>query len=633
MPYPKFTKIIINHFLSKHQSFTKLQYLHTHTIKDDGVVSRLKFFRIGEDFQEYGVPIPKTMLTEGIKQSESYQMFIKYSTILIPPKKSRDDNIIPEPDVALELAKSISLTEAAKEKAARQVHATHERIVSESDPEPARGRPLEQLAADTMQALKASRKSSRSQSITGGSSEGTGVSPGVPDESIVIPTTSSKGTDEEDEEIEWVDTDEEEEKNDNNDDKSIDLEKIDDDETDDEFVHSEEHVQEDDEETDDEFVNDDEQVNDDEDEKMTNAEDADTRNSDEEITNAIKADAEKTKEAKDDIKDADFPSLSSSLSVSSGFGNQFLNLSSNKSIPLVLKPILGTPSVAPAKNLLPPLSVSTIPPVLLQLTIPIPAPPITIEAPLLKEVDNTATLHASLRFEISSVVNAYLGSSLGDELHKVLQKYMEELIQHYPQQVDYKEIIKEYMQANLINEVKNQLPKFLPKAVSDFATPVIQSTIKNELEKTPLLLAQSSSQAPSSLKTTKTLSEYELKTILFEKINKSYSYLTHDKHQALFDALLNSLSLDDAIARGQANLEKVPRKRDRDDEDPSAVPNQGKSLAKTSKSGKSVTTKEPVEMASDDVEQTIDDVANDVDQPPDDSTQTKDKTPMQDWFK
>ncbi|GKC15582.1 hypothetical protein Tco_1012364, partial [Tanacetum coccineum] len=460
-----------------------------------------------------------------------------------------------------------------------------------------------------------------------------------------------------DEEIEWVDTDEEEEKNDDNDDKSIDLEKIDDDKTDDEFVHSEEHVQEDDEETDDEFVNDDEQVNDDEDEKMKNAEDADTRNSDEEITDAVKADAKKTKEAKDDIKDADFPSLSSSLSVSSGFGNQFLNLSSNKSTPLVLKPIPETPSVAPAKTLLPPLFVSTIPPVLLQSIIPIPAPPITIEASLLKEVDNTTTLHASLRFEISLVVNAYLGSSLGDKLHKVLQKYMEELIQHYPQQVDYKEIIKESMQANLINEVKNQLPKFLPKAVSDFATPVIQITIKNELEKTPLLLAQSSSQAPSSLKTTEILSEYELKTILFEKIDKSHSYLTHDKHQALFDALLNLLSLDDAIARGQADLEKVPRKRDRDDEDPSVVPNQGKktkrsitkdyklskkssaskesskgkSLAKTSKSGKSVTTKEPVEMASYDFEQTVDDVANDADQPPDDSTQTKDKTPKQDW--
>ncbi|GJX46153.1 hypothetical protein Tco_0271343 [Tanacetum coccineum] len=121
-------------------------------------------------------------------------------------------------------------------------------------------------------------------------------------------------------------------------------------------------------------------------------------------------------------------------------------------------------------------------------------------------------------------------------------------------------------------------------------------------------------------------------------MDKSRSYLTHDKHQALFDALLNSMSLDDAIARGQAGPEKVLRKRDRDDKDPLAGPNQGKktkrsrtkesepskksstskesskgkSPTKTSKSRKFVTAEEPVEelvfeMASDDIKQTIDD--------------------------
>ncbi|GJS08876.1 retrovirus-related pol polyprotein from transposon TNT 1-94 [Tanacetum coccineum] len=59
-------------------------------------------------------------------------------------------------------------------------------------------------------------------------------------------------------------------------------------------------------------------------------------------------------------------------------------------------------------------------------------------------------------------------------------------------------------------------------------------------------------------------------------MDKSRSYLTHDKHQVLFDALLNSILLDDDVARGQADPEKVLRKRDHDDEDPSAGPNQGK---------------------------------------------------------
>ncbi|GJV43906.1 hypothetical protein Tco_1428442 [Tanacetum coccineum] len=95
-------------------------------------------------------------------------MFIKYSTGQIPPKKSRgskrvikkkvsisaDDNIIPEPNVALELGKSISLTEAAEEEATSQVHATNERIVTESDPGPARRKPPTIAFRDTSSVSK-----------------------------------------------------------------------------------------------------------------------------------------------------------------------------------------------------------------------------------------------------------------------------------------------------------------------------------------------------------------------------------------------------------------------------------------------------------------------------------------------
>ncbi|GJQ96039.1 hypothetical protein Tco_0007178 [Tanacetum coccineum] len=88
-PFPRFTKVIINHFLSQHKSLSKLKFQHYHTIKDDGIINRLKFIRIREDYQEYGQPIPDMMLNDKIKQSDSYQMFLKYSTGMILPKKSR----------------------------------------------------------------------------------------------------------------------------------------------------------------------------------------------------------------------------------------------------------------------------------------------------------------------------------------------------------------------------------------------------------------------------------------------------------------------------------------------------------------------------------------------------------------
>ncbi|GKA41955.1 hypothetical protein Tco_0734615 [Tanacetum coccineum] len=204
MPYPRFTKVIIDCFLSKHKSLKKLKIQHFHTIKDDGVVSRLKFVRMGEDVRQYGLAIPATMLNNEIIQSESYKMFIVYSTGQIPPKKSRgkgsqgkktadttkesvdvsdvsdeseleplirrktssrrvvkkkatisvDDNIVPEPDIALELGKSICLNKAEEEAAARQVHATHAIIVLESVPEPARRRRSDIAISETTQKLK-----------------------------------------------------------------------------------------------------------------------------------------------------------------------------------------------------------------------------------------------------------------------------------------------------------------------------------------------------------------------------------------------------------------------------------------------------------------------------------------------
>ncbi|GJU80253.1 hypothetical protein Tco_1282618 [Tanacetum coccineum] len=125
MPYPRFTKVIINHFLSIHKSIPKALPSGLHTIKDDGILSRMKFVQIREDVQEYGKAIPKTMLTNAIKQAEAYKAFIDYSTGLVPPKKTRGT------DVALELGKSISKTDVEIADETRRIHDTHARLVTE----------------------------------------------------------------------------------------------------------------------------------------------------------------------------------------------------------------------------------------------------------------------------------------------------------------------------------------------------------------------------------------------------------------------------------------------------------------------------------------------------------------------
>nr|GEY42417.1 hypothetical protein [Tanacetum cinerariifolium] len=347
MPYPRFTIIIINHFLKQHKSLTNLNHKHYHTIKDDGIVSRLKFVRIGKDYEEYGLLIPDVMLTDAIKRSESYQMFIKYSTHHIPPKKSRgkgslgektsdtpveevevseeydpkpakkktsskrrvkkkvmifaDDNIISDdPDAALELAKLISQTEAEETEAAKKLGK-----VTFDPPKKLKGvpslTPIEQEAVDIMQDFKKRKKSSKSQPGTGGSDEGTGV----PDE--------EKGITKEKVILEWGDED-----NDNDNVEKDDKDGDADDEGDD-HVNDTQDAHDEDVKT--EFVEDEIykykiRVRKDKDEEMENDKVEESDKRDEEATDAAKEDAKKTLEVKDDTKKTEIPPTSSSLSVS-----------------------------------------------------------------------------------------------------------------------------------------------------------------------------------------------------------------------------------------------------------------------------------------------------------------------------
>ncbi|GJY31956.1 hypothetical protein Tco_0415451 [Tanacetum coccineum] len=167
-----------------------------------------------KDYQEYGLPIPDVMLTdETVDVSEESEPELepakkKTASKGVVKKKvtlSADDNIISDdPDDALELAKSISQTKVEEAEAARKVHATHARIVTESVPEFAKkksgGRSPKSIViqdtptANIMQALKDSEKTSRRLPSIRGSNEGTSSKLGVPDESTVVSATSSEGT-------------------------------------------------------------------------------------------------------------------------------------------------------------------------------------------------------------------------------------------------------------------------------------------------------------------------------------------------------------------------------------------------------------------------------------------------------
>ncbi|GKA77705.1 hypothetical protein Tco_0784242 [Tanacetum coccineum] len=697
MPYPRFTKITINHFLKQHKSLTNLNYQHYHKIKDDGInhircssnIQQVKFLPRREEAkvqkarrllmtlkkllmylkslnQNQNLPERKSLVIEGSKRKSHY---------LLMTTLFSDD-----PDDALELAKSISKTEAEEAEATRKVHATHARIVTESVPESAKkksggkssksvviqdtlsalklkpatsktklkGAPSltleEQKAIDIMQALKESKKTSKRQPGTGGSNEGTRTKPGVPDESTVVSATSSEGTGTKqgvpDEEkditknviLEWGLEQESE---------YSEEDKLDDEEKDD----KEGDVDDEDAETEsdkDDIYKYKIHVRKDEDDEMINAEVNDSDKGDEEVTDAAKADAKKTSKVKDDPKKTELPPSSSSLSVSSGFGVQFLKLSSDSSLASTVKdttnaeinsllevkiqsevPHTQSPSIlsVPVSMISEPIvltpiqeshskaTITTIPPPSVSTTPPLRVAKLEKDVSDLKKIDLSAKDLAALKKQVPSVVDNYLGSKVGDVFQKELKKHTTDLIRKYSLQ---------------------QIPE-LPKK----QTPTVD--LEQELEKTPSEIlkikkeqAEKQKMPKFTIKSTDkaALKEFDLKSTLYQTMHANKSFNRNLANHRLYHALMEALIEDEnAMDKGVANTVHDHKrkhdddKNDDDDDDPPAGLNQGKKTkrrktkesesskkpsstketpkgkapSKGSKTGKSASAKEPIE--------------------------------------
>nr|GEU89230.1 Gag-Pol polyprotein [Tanacetum cinerariifolium] len=545
---------------------------------------------------------------------ESYQMFLKYSSGQIPPKKIRGkgsrgkktantpvadvdvseesdskpdrkrtarkrvvkkkvtisafDNIIPNLDVTLELGKSVSLIEAAKEEAARQVHDTHARIMTESKLEPAKKN-------TSCRTLKESKKPNRRQPGTRGSNKGSGRILRVLDESTVISTTSHKGT-----EMKDKDGDADNEGDDHiSDIQDTDVEDAETESNEDEIYKYKICVHKD------------------EDEEMLNAEFEDSGNDDAEISDMAKADSEKIEEIKDDAKKAYLPPTSSNLSVTPLFvkktnvhtkwteirtwnssrkrgkwKERLLGLDVSymvKSLykllvhdlvlifePSVITQVQETPSVAHVTTLPPP-SVSTIPHVPHQITSPILTQPITTDAPTITTAIPESDAHIAIQLRVAK-----------------LEKEVSKL----------KKIV---LSTEAITTLKSQVPT----VVDNYFGSKISDSLQKSLQKHFV------QPAPES-------SKIQTLTINLKKESKK------------------SASEILKIKREQAEKQRMPKKHDDDDEDPSARPNQGKKTkrqrTKESKSSqKPSTTKETPKEMDDAVNTIVEDVVHDSNLPHD----------------
>ncbi|GKA79869.1 hypothetical protein Tco_0786465 [Tanacetum coccineum] len=89
MPYPRFTKAVIQHFISKDKSISMRNKMFMRTVRDDSVLGTLKFVAKSEDNQVYGALIPAVMINQKIQNSNSYNTYIAFATGATTPKKTR----------------------------------------------------------------------------------------------------------------------------------------------------------------------------------------------------------------------------------------------------------------------------------------------------------------------------------------------------------------------------------------------------------------------------------------------------------------------------------------------------------------------------------------------------------------
>ncbi|GKC70805.1 hypothetical protein Tco_1116688 [Tanacetum coccineum] len=242
-----------------------------------------------------------------------------------------------------------------------------------------------------------------------------------------------------------------------------------------------------------------------------------------------------------------------------------------------------------------------------------------------------------LHTQVTSLVDEHLDTRLGETIEEFIN------------------FLSESLTARIKEQVKDQLPQILPKEVSNFAPPMIEKLIKESRDE--VTLAKVSSQSQSTYEAASTLTEFELKKILLNKMEKSESYLTAPKHRDCYDGLKKSYALDKDLFYSYDVYSLKRGRKDKDkDEDPSAGSDRGLKKRKTSKdaepttgqkkkdstsgsskgtksqpksSGKSVQSEEPVfEVADSDMPQDQEGNLGDNENEPRNETASR-----RDWFK
>nr|GEW46701.1 putative mitochondrial protein [Tanacetum cinerariifolium] len=200
MYYPRFTKVIIHHFMSKDPSIPRRNKINWHYVRDDSIFSTIKVVSRHQNTQQYSAMLPIELTNDEIGNTKAYKKYYAFAT----------EEAAPKPKASARRKRSGSDTSITP-------------LIATTTP-----KTTVAVVRTEAQQLKIVLRRSRQQTCISqpgglGIDEGTSSKPGVPD----VPT------DESEEELSWNSSDDEgsEDKGDGEEDQGLN-------------VNKEEHVEE-----------------------------------------------------------------------------------------------------------------------------------------------------------------------------------------------------------------------------------------------------------------------------------------------------------------------------------------------------------------------------------------------------
>ncbi|GJR20471.1 hypothetical protein Tco_0968998 [Tanacetum coccineum] len=541
MYYPRFTKVIVNFFMTKDQSIPRRNNVNWHFARDDPMFTTIKVVSRHEDTQLYGAILPIDLKNEAIKDSESYKEYYAIASGAKPPKTNAS---VKKKQVGSDKAKTPPSTKGKRLKTTAKV------TKPSMKKQPTQGlETLSEVALTEEEQMRIVTKRSltefhSSHANGSGADEGTGVAPRVPD----VP---KYGFD--DEHISWKSSfDEDDDAESENDDDNDDADNQDDD--------GHEYDEQDDEEQGD----DDEQTNSDNDgddfipPKFSTHDEEDSFDPrgdkmNEEETNeeaevdALYRDVNVNLEGRDtEMTDAPRTIIQTTQVIEDT--HVIITSVNPEDVPVTT---IVEPPLSSATTLPPP----TIPLIThLQQT---PAPtPTTVPSSSLQDLPNFGSLFgfdhrlktletdfsefkqtnqfAAAVSSIPGIVDAYLANKMHEAVKIVVQLQSDRLRdeaqaenEDFINKLD--DNIKKIIKDQVKEQVKAQVSKILPK---------IEKTVNEQLEAE--VLTRSSNESKTSHAVAANLSELELKKILIDKMESNKSIHRSDEQKNLLKALLTT---------------------------------------------------------------------------------------------